>query len=106
MTWSVNLSRISGGQKVKKLSGEGLLPPSRSLPSAADMDGPASWGMERRRPSKPLISWCLLPFACCSTPIFVSVEPVVGEDKLPVSRPPHLGAAGRVCSWGRTSCVT
>lgn len=83
MTWSVNLSRISGGQKVKKLSGEGLLPPSRSLPSAADMDGPASWGMERRRPSKPLISWCLLPFACCSTPIFVSVEPVVGEEKLP-----------------------
>ena len=36
MTWSVNLSRISGGQKVKKLSGEGLLPPSRSLPSAAN----------------------------------------------------------------------
>lgn len=104
MTWSVNLSRISGGQKVKKLSGEGLLPPSRSLPSAADMDGPASWGTGRRRPSRPLISWCLLLLACCSTPIFASVEPGVGEDKL-LSLVLRI-LERRVCSWGRTSCVT
>lgn len=107
MTWSVNLSRISGGQKVKKLSGEGLLPPSRSLPSATDMDGPASWGTERRRPSRPLISWCLLLLACCSTPIFLlSLSLVLGKTGSRLSSSASWSGGYAPGTWSRTSCVT